>query len=206
VALPLISSAATEVRFVPWAAVWFTIGVVAILTSARTRSIQAASVVGVVVLVTWMGVRDATMPPNQPIRDGIRLADHLAPPGYDLMVGYLGAREAAFLYGEQSAGHLVLAGHDGATWIAGEERAVRETGHRPWVVIFYEDLARRRNDGAEDSRGVWVHLMKNYRLVTRLAGRVSAVSVYEPKEEGNLARDKTRQNATVFGHMLVYAN
>ncbi len=203
VALPLISSAATEVRFVPWAAVWFTIGVVAILTSARSRPIQAVSVVGVGLLVTWMALRDATMPANQPIREGIRLADHLAPPGYDLMVGYLGAREAAFLYGEQSGGHLVLAGHDGPTWIAGEERAIRETGHRPWVVIFYEDLARRRNDGPEDSRGVWVHLMKNYRLVTRLPGRVSAVAIYEPREEGRVAGNTLLHKATLFAVYLV---
>jgi hypothetical protein len=196
---PLINSGTTEVRFVPWAAVWFCVGVVAILVSAKTRGMRGVAMVGVVLLLTWMGLRDAAMPANQPIREGIRLADHLAPTGYDLMVGYLGAREAAYLYGDESAGHLVLAGHDSTRWIAGEQRAISETGHLPWVVIFYEDLARRRNEGAEDGRGLWVHLMKNYRLVTRLPGRVSAVGIYEPKEEGNVAFDVFRQNSTLFG-------
>ncbi len=194
VLLPLVSAGATEVRFVPWAGVWFCMGVVAISGSPHGRLMRGVAVVGVVLLVIWMGLRDAAMLGNQPIREGIALADHLAPAGYDLMVGYLGAREAAYLYGEQAGGHLVLAGHDAARWIASEQRALRETGHLPWVVIFYEDLARRRNEGAEDSRGVWVHLMKNYRLVTRLPGRVSGVGIYEPKEEGNVALNATEQN------------
>jgi hypothetical protein len=142
------------------------------------------------------------MPANQPIREGIQLADHLAPVGYDLMIGYLGAREAAYLYGDEAAGHLVLAGHDAPRWAASEERAQRETGHRPWVIIFYEDLARRRNDEPEDSRGLWLHLMKNYRLVRRLPGRISPVGIYEPKEQGNVAFDTFRQNSTVFGILV----
>jgi len=194
---PLMNGGTTEVRFVPWAAVWFCIGVVAILTSPKVRWMRGVAVVGIVLLITWMGLRDSAMPANQPIREGIQLADHLAPAGYDLMVGYLGAREAAYLYGDEAPGHLVLAGHDAPRWAASEDRAERETGHRPWVIIFYEDLARRRNDGPEDSRGLWVHLMKNYRLVTRLPGRISPVAIYEPKEERNLARDKARRGATV---------
>jgi hypothetical protein len=194
VLLPLVVDGTTEVRFVPWAGVWFCLGVVAILASPRGGWTRGTGVVGIVLLLVWMGLRDAAMPADQPIREGIRLADRLAPVGYDIMIGYLGAREAAALYGEQAGGHLVLAGHDGPRWAASEEQATAETGHRPWVIIFYEDLARRRNDGPEDSRGVWTHLMKNYRLVTRLAGRVSPVGIYEPREEGNVALNKTEQN------------
>jgi hypothetical protein len=203
---PLINGGTTEVRFVPWAAVWFCIGVVAILASPHGRLMRGVAGVGVILLITWMGMRDSAMPANQPIREGIQLADHLAPAGYDLMVGYLGAREAAYLYGDEAPGHLVLAGHDAPRWAASEERAERETGHRPWVIIFYEDLARRRNDGPEDSRGLWVHLMKNYRLVTRLPGRISPVAIYEPREEGNVACDTLRHNATLFAFYLALTN
>ncbi len=187
IVLPLICPTATEVRFVPWAALWLCIAFVGILVSPTQRWTRVVSAIAVILLLAWMGLRDAIMPPNQPVREAIALADHLAPAGERIMIGYLGAREAAYLYGDEAATHEVVAGHDVPRWLAAEQQALAETGHLPWVVILYEDLARRRDAGPEDSRGLWTHLIENYRLVARLDGRITPVAIYSPREQGNVA-------------------
>jgi hypothetical protein len=118
--------------------------------------------------------------PNQPIREGMQLADKIVPPGRDIMVLYLGAREAVALYGTSAR---FLAAPDTQSIGTAQSRALAETGHRPWVVIFYEKLAFERNYGPPEARGLWGGLVKHYHVVCRLPGRVSPVAIYAPDQD-----------------------
>jgi hypothetical protein len=182
--LALVSPHACEVRFVPWIGVWFIIAVAAILTSATQRWARGVAIVGVALLLSLMGWFDVTQLPNQPVREAIALADKLAPPGVRIVVTYIGARESASLYIDRVKHHQLEAAHDMPRFVAAEQEAVLETGRRPWLIVLYEDLARRRNHGAEDSAGLWTTLVKEYRVVERLPGRVSPVAIYAPREAG----------------------
>jgi hypothetical protein len=184
---PLLIPSAGQVRFVPWMGIWICISAAALLCAPIHPRLRFVSYGGMVLLLGWMVMRNIAMPPNEPIREAIALADRLAPPGSDIMIGFLGAREALALYGQESVHHDLLVGPDIQWWQICETVALANTRRRPWVVMPYEDLARRRNDGPEDSRGLWVHLMKNYRLVTRLPGRISPVAIYEPRPDPNSA-------------------
>jgi hypothetical protein len=180
VVLPLLIHSATEVRFVPWILPWFVLSVAALFLSGDRRWGRGAGIVGLCLLIAWQTIADFYQPPNQQIREGMELADKIVPPGRDIMVLYLGAREAVVFYG---TGDRFLAAPDTQSIRAAQSRALAETGHRPWVVIFYEKLAFERNDGPPEARGLWAGLVKHYHAVCRLPGRVSPVAIYAPDQD-----------------------
>ena len=62
-----------------------------------------------------------------------------------------------------------------------EKKAIADTGHLPWVVIFYEKLARDRNFGPAETRGLWTNLVTLYDAGAMLPGRLTPVSIFRPK-------------------------
>jgi hypothetical protein len=184
----LVSPAAVEVRFVPWIGLWFILALVAILAAPPQRWASGVAVVALALALTWMGIRDVAMLPNAPVREAIQQADQLAPPGQRVVTTYLGAMEAAQLYGgdiSRPAG--IRFAHDMPHLLAVEEQSLVETTRRPWLVVPFEDLLRRRNNGAPETRGMWTHLLRNYRLVVRLPGRVTPVAIYAPRDGASVA-------------------
>jgi hypothetical protein len=182
--LPLLDSGATEVRFVPWIMPWFCIAIVAGFLSPAARWGKLAGVLGLATLVGWQVMQDVTMPPNQPIRDGIELAEKIVPPGHDILVVYLAARESIALYGNGDP--RLLAGPDAKYMVAMEQKSLAETGHLPWVLIYFEQIARERDWATPETRGMWRNLMANYHLAAqRLPGRLTPVAIYAPNETLN---------------------
>lgn len=179
--LPLISLAATEARFVPWILPWFCLAVVATLLAAKVRWGKLAGTLGLAVLIGWQIAQDITLLPQQPIREGFQLADRIVPAGHDIMVLYLGARESIALYGDNS--HQWLSAPDTASMIAMEKRSLAQTGHLPWVIIFYEKLAMQRDLTALEARGLWTNLQRLYDVQARLPGRLTPVTIYRPVRE-----------------------
>jgi len=175
-----VDAGATEVRFVPWIMLWFCIAVIAAFCSAPNRWGKIAGVLGLVTLVGWQILQDVTMPPNQPIREGIQLAEKTVPSNRDILILYLGARESIALYGDSPR---LLAGPDTASMIAMQQKSLRETGHLPWVAIYYERLAAERDSGPPETRGIWRSLMMNYHLAApRLPARLTPIAIYAPNE------------------------
>jgi hypothetical protein len=124
------------------------------------------------------------MLPNQPIREGLHLADQITPPGRDIIVLYLGARESIGLYGDQVTSHELLAAPDAKTFLRAEEMARITTGRSPWVIIYFERLAMDRDAGPPETRGLWTELMHNYKLACpRLPARLAPVAIYAPTHE-----------------------
>jgi hypothetical protein len=184
--LALVDRGATEVRFVPWISLWFCVAIVAGFLAAPAGIGKVAGILGLLTLIGWQTVQDVSMPPNQPIREGIHLADQIVPPGRDILILYLGARESIALYGDTR--HELLPGPDTATMLAMQRKAIVETGHLPWVVIFFERLARDRDlageSGSTETRGLWRSLMVNYHLATaRLPARLTPIAIYAPNEK-----------------------
>ncbi len=179
IVLPLMLPAATEVRFVPWILPWFTIAVVAGFCSAPARWGKIAGFLGVLVLLSWDLSADLSLLPQQPIREGIELVDKIAPPDRDVMVLYLGARESVVLYGNTK--HRLLPAPDGKTMRIMMQKSLDDTGQLPWVIIYYEKLAKDRNFDRSDARGLWTNLIKLYDLKIRLPGRLTPVAIYQPK-------------------------
>ena len=178
-----VRPAACEVRFVAWAGLWLIVAVTAILVSPTHRWSKGVAVGAIGLLLVWMGMCDVRMPPNEPVREAMARADALAPPDHAIVIGSLGAREAAYLYGYEIAHHDMTTGHNMPLLLAAEQRVIDATGHKPWIVMLYEDLARRRDRrDQQDIRGMWTHLMKNYYLKQRLPGRVAPVAIYAPRE------------------------
>jgi hypothetical protein len=179
--LALVDSGATEVRFVPWVLLWFCIAAVAAFLSAPNRIGKIAGVLGLLTLISWQTMQDMAMLPNQPIREGFQRADKLVPPGEDILVLYLGARESIALYGNTE--HVLLPAPDTASMLAMQKKALIETGHLPWVIIFFERLAADRDRGPGEARGLWRSLMKNYHLATpRLPARLTPIAIYAPNQ------------------------
>jgi hypothetical protein len=180
--LALVDHGATEVRFVPWILLWFCVAVVAGFLAAPPGIGKVAGVLGLITLIGWQTAQVVSMPPNQPIREGIRFADQLVPPGRDILILYLGARESIALYGDTQ--HALLPGPDTATMLAMQRKAIIETGHLPWVVIFFERLARDRDLGPVETLGMWRSLVENYHLATaRLPGRLTPIAIYAPNDK-----------------------
>jgi hypothetical protein len=179
--LPLLDSGATEVRFVPWIMPWFCVAIVAGFLSPAVRWGKIAGALGLSTLIGWQVMQDVTMPPNQPIREGIQLADRIVPPGRDILIVYIGARESIALYGETR--HPLLAGPDVKWTVAMQQKALVETGHLPWVLIYFEQLARDRDIEPPESRGMWTNLMIHYHLAApRLPARLTPIAIYAPNE------------------------
>jgi hypothetical protein len=180
VLLPLVIPAATEVRFVPWILPWFCIAVVCAFLSDRPRWGKIVGFLGLFTLIGWQVLQDVTLLPQQQIREGIQLIDKIAPPGRDIMVLYLGARETAVLYGNTT--HRLLPAPDTRSMIFMEKKAIAETGHLPWVIIFYEKLARDRDFvGPRETRGLWTNLVTLYDAGPTLPGRLAPVTIFRPK-------------------------
>jgi hypothetical protein len=179
--LALVDPGATEVRFVPWVALWFCVCIAAIFISAPMRWARAAAILGFVTLISWQILQDVTMPPNQPIREGIQLADRIVPPDREIMVLYLGARESIALYCDTR--HRLLPAPDIKTMVAMQQKSLRENGHLPWVIIFFEEIARDRDLGPPETRGLWRSLMAHYHLAgPRLPARLTPIAIYAPNE------------------------
>jgi len=181
--LPLMDPGATEVRFVPWIMPWFCVSITVGLLSAGTQWGRAAAVLGFATLIGSQIQLNINMPPNQPIREGIALAYKIVPPNRDILVLYLGARESVALYGSAAPHHPLLPGPDVQSMLAMEQKSLCDTGHLPWVVIFFEAIARDRNDDGSETRGMWTHLLARYHLAApRLDGRLTPLAIYAPKE------------------------
>ncbi len=177
--IPLISPAATEVRFDPWILPWFCIAILSVLFAAPVRWGKIAGVLGFLVLIGWQIAEDVTLLPQQPIREGLQQAIQLVPKDRDIMVLYLGARESIALYGDDSP--RLLAAPDATSMRKMQQRSLDETGHLPWVIIFYEKLAMQRNFDSGDARGLWTNLVTLYDERARLPGRLTPVAIYSPK-------------------------
>jgi len=178
-ALALISSHATEVRFVPWIGIWLCIALAGILTSADRGWLKHISTVGMIVTLAWMGLRDIQMLPSQQIKAAMIQADALS--DRPVMMLYLGARESAYLYGPLLS-HPLAAAHDMPRFEQMETQILADTGSRPTIVLPYERLAKQRDIGEPDSAGLWTHLTDHYTCVMRLPGRVSDVAIYVPRD------------------------
>jgi hypothetical protein len=180
--LPLIDAGATEVRFVPWIMLWFCVAMAGGLLASPNRIGTIAGVLGLITLVGWQLQQDITMPPNQPVREGIQLADRVVPPGRDILILYLGARESMALYGQTH--HQLLAGPDTDAMMRMQAKSLDETGHLPWIVICFEQLARDRDLFPPETRGMWTNLMTNYHLAgPRLPARLTPIAIYAPNEK-----------------------
>ncbi len=186
--LPLFSSAATEARFVPWILPWFCVSVVALFL-APAASWGRAGVIGLLILISWQVVMDITRLPQQQIREAFQLADRVVPPGRDIMVLYLAARESIALYGDVS--HRLLAAPDTVSMISMEKQAIAETGHLPWVMMFYEKLAMQRDFGPPEARGLWTNLVALYDVNSISPGRLTPVVIYRPKPADETRNTKT---------------
>ena len=182
VLLPLVLPAATEVRFVPWILLWFCLASVGLLLVIPGSKIRSLGTCLILLLAGWQVWMDVHQLPNQPIAQALQMADRIVPPGQDIMILYLGAREAQALYGDIK--HTLLAAPDSASVALMQGRAQNQTGRRPWIVMSYEKLAFDRNSGPLEARGLWSGLHRHYHLVQTLPGRVSPVSIYAPNEDG----------------------
>ncbi len=183
-AVPLVSRGATEVRFVPWILPWFCVSFIALLLAADRVYAMIAAGMCLLTLIAFQLHADLTMLPNQPIREGIRQADQIAPAGRGIILLYTGSKPAAQLYRTEAPRHLLVPVTDLAEFQSAERDLRQTTGFSPWVVIFYEQLARERNTGPPETRGIWTELIRNYHLAApRIAGRIAPVAVYCPNRE-----------------------
>jgi hypothetical protein len=174
-AVPILAPAAGQVRFVPWCGLWLCAAVVALLLWAGERAGRLAAATATMAVVGWMVWVDLRMPPEQPVREAIALADRLAPPGAPVLVAYLSAGESARLYGGVATRHTVAAADAPPAVAAAEAWSLRTTGHLPWLVVSFEFFLR------DASPPAWQSLQARYRLVARLPGRTSPVAVYAPR-------------------------
>lgn len=177
---PLVMPGATEVRFVPWVLPWFCVAMVSLFLAPTVRWARVVGFLGLIGLVVLEVRQSCVLLPNQEIQRGIWSVDLAAPKDRDVMVLYLGAREAIAVYGDGARHHLLAAPTmDVMTEV--EKQSLERTGHLPWVVIFYEKLAFDRNFEAGEAKGLWTELVTRYHLANpRLPGRVSDVAVYAP--------------------------
>jgi hypothetical protein len=175
--LPMVIGAAGQVRFVPWSALLVCIALTAIMLQVRSRWGTATMLSGVLAAAGWMSFCDVVIPPNQPVREAIGLADHLAPPGAKIVVAFLTAPESVTLYGSEAARHEVRAAPAIPSFLSIERAAMGATGSKPWVVISYEKIVY------DVSHDFWRHFSENYCLVIRLPGRISPVGIYAPRVE-----------------------
>jgi hypothetical protein len=184
VLLPLGMAGTSEPRFVQWILLWFCLAVVSVLTSVNSGWGKTFGILGIVSLISWQVLLDLRMPTNQPIREGMALADQIVPPGREIIVVYIGASEAVGLYGSQVRHHELRAAFNLKQLRRIQEHSIHETGHLPWVVIFFEGLARDRDRPGNDENGLWRALLANYHLAApRLPGRIAPVAVYAPKRD-----------------------
>jgi len=174
-AVAVVIGAAGQVRFVPWSAIWVCIALAAIVLKVRERWGRAAMVGGVLAAAGWMSFCDVLIPPNQPVREAIGVADRLAPPGAKIVVAFLTAPESVTLYGSEAGYHEVGAAPGIPFFLSAESAAIKSTGSKPWVVISYEKMVY------DVSHGFWGYFNQNYRLVERLPGRISPVGIYAPR-------------------------
>ncbi len=182
--LPLVTRGSTEPRFVQWMLPWFCISAVALLMAAKTRTVQIVAGVGAAALLGTLVSADITMPPNQPIREAMHLADQLAPPGRDILFLYGGSAESVTLYRNQVPHHHLLAALTADQMLRAQQRAIDQTGHLPWIVIIYEKIALSRDLPGNEEHGLWRSLAAHYHLaVPRMVGRVSPIAIYAPNQD-----------------------
>jgi hypothetical protein len=183
IGLPVVSSAATEVRFVPWILPWFCICAMSLETRWQARTGRVAGGLAICLLLGWQVWVDATLLPQQPIREGLAVAAKRVPPGRSIMVLYLAGRESIALYANDPA-HVYFAPADATEIVAFEKSSLAHTGHLPWAMIYYEALAERRSSRDEQVGAMWKNLQELYEPDTRLAGRLTPVTIYRPREAG----------------------
>jgi uncharacterized membrane protein len=182
--LPLVTNGTTEPRFVQWILPWYCLAAICLLGSARGRWAIGAAGLGFVAVLAWQLTMDLRMPPNQQIREGLALADRIVPADRDILVIYIGASESLLVYGDQITRHDALPAFDRSEMSVMLQHAVNQTGHLPWIVVYYEKLAFDRDRPDDEAAGLWRAVMANYHLATqRLPGRISPVAVYAPNKE-----------------------
>ena len=170
------SSGFGQVRFAPWAGVCVCVGVAVLLDSVRRRFGRVVFLAAFLTVIGWMAWTGFTLPPDQPIREALQLADQLAPAGTPITAAFLNADGGERWYGDRVSHHPLSSATTPAAFIASEARTLAATGHRPWLVISYEYLV---HDYAPDA---WLYLTSRYRVVTRLPGRITSVAIYAPRD------------------------
>ncbi len=182
--LAAVDPAAREVRFVPWIAPLLCVATAGAVTAVPGPPGRFLGGVGLAaVLIFWLTL-DVTMLPNQPIREGIEAADAAVPPGRDIVVLYLGARESIGFYSTSAPRHTLIAAPDEPAMIAATRKALAQTGDLPWVLIYFEDQAKARDSEPGDVHGLWSNLVRNYHPVMQLPARFGEVALYAPDGEG----------------------
>ena len=172
---PAFAPQAVQVRYTPWCGVWLTVAVAALVVTIGRRFGRPVGWTAAACVVGWMAVADCRMPPDQPVREAILLADRSAPPGSTVVIAFLTAPDAARVYGPLVTAHRRDVVNGPWELPPAEARAVAASGRRPWLVVSYEYLLR---DSGSDA---WRYLNRYYQLVARLPGRISPVAVYAPR-------------------------
>jgi hypothetical protein len=183
-ALAVVDPAAREVRFIPWIAPLFCLALAGATTAVPGPYGRVVGGAGLAAMLIFLVRLDVLMPPNQPIREGIEAADVQVPPGRDIVVLYLGARESIAFYSTSAPKHTLIAAPDEPAMIAATRQSLAQTGHLPWVLIYFEQQAKARDSEPGDVRGLWSNLDRNYHLVSRLPARLGPVALYAPDGEG----------------------
>jgi hypothetical protein len=170
----LIFHSAGQVRFVPWSACWMCICIASIVIWIHTRLGRSAGFLLLVSVCVWMVRLDLTMPPSQPIREALAMVDQVLPPQQPVIAALLTAPQSVALYGPLVTQHPLVVAATIPAFLQAEAQVISATGQRPGLVMSYEYLVR------ELQPDFWNYISLHYKLVERLPGRLSAVSVYEP--------------------------
>jgi hypothetical protein len=177
--IAIVSPGVGQVRFVPWAGLWFCASVAALVLWLWNRMHRAAAIAALVAALAWQSWNTFSMPPEQPIRDAIELADKLAPADQSLLVAFLNADDAVRFYGKRAMRHPIGAAATPPAFFTAQAASLQNTGRLPWLVISFEFIVR------DFSPASWTELSQHYRVVARLPGRISPVAIYASLEQAH---------------------
>ncbi len=169
----IVSPALTQMRFMPWAAIWMVLAFAGI----AEHFLRRWKWIGLTLVLAAVGVslhQAMVMLPCQPIREAIEQADQLAPTGSEIAVGFLAADDAVALYGPIARHHAVLSTPTPAA-LAAAEQSCRDRGQSLWLVVSYEQMVH------DTAPWFWNALQARYQLKTRLPGRITPVAIYEKR-------------------------
>jgi hypothetical protein len=183
--LAAVDPAAVEVRFIPWVAPLFCLAIAAALTTVPGKPARIAGGLGFAAILFFSLQLDWRMLPDEPIREGIALADQRVPPDRRIVVLYLGARESIFLYAfNPPRSHVFVPADDETMMETATREAVQSTGYLPWVLIYFEQQAKDRDAEPGPAHGMWSDLVRHYHIAARLPARLGAVTLYAPDQGG----------------------
>jgi hypothetical protein len=172
----LINPDSTQVRFVPWCALWLILSTASSVIWLQRRWGNPAALLAIVVLASWFVFRDVDLLPSQPIREAMVQADVAAPPRMEIVMALLTAADSARIYADRTVHQHVLTVASGpGDFVVAERAAIEKTGRRPWVILSYEYMPH------DFSPRFWDYFLAHYELQNRLSGRISPVGIYKPR-------------------------